>query len=953
MKSIAHALVAAVAVFSTSASAQYFGQNKVQYHRFDWQVIHTDHFDVHYYGAQRQAALDAARMAEQFYADLSELFGHGVEDPIPLLLYASHGHFAETNITPALISEGTGGVTELIKRRVFLPFTGSYAELQHVLKHELVHAFQIDRMLGTGRSLVGSQVISPPLWVIEGMAEYYSIGEVDPNTQMWLRDAAVAGYLVDLPTLATVEDIRVYRFGQSILAFIGERYGREKVGELWSRLMNQTQFDKAVERTLGMSVDDLSRKWQLHVRRTYLPQLAGRDAPVEIATLLAGGPKTHANFNVAPALSATGDRVAFLSDEDMFIDLYVRSDDGTTRRLARGERSGTFESLRFLSTTVAWSPDDQMLAVSVKSGGNEGIYLLDSSSGRIRERIFPNLDGIQGPAFSPDGSKLAFVGFHGGQSDLYVYDLQSKELTALTDDRFAERDPAWSPDGTRLAFATDRSPYTDFEHMAVADWGIAMLSLADGAVSVLPRLPGKNIDPAFSPDGRYLAFVSDADGISNIHLWDLDSLRVGTLTNVFSGVSGLTPSSPCIAWAQHADRIAFSAFEGGQWKIYAIDGPAERVTAWEEPPAEAAVPPTLVADAADTSVFAISRYKVRFSPDYLSGGASYARNVGLSGQSYVSLSDVLGNHTITIGAALYGSLTDSDLLLGYTNLSHRLNWGAALYQFRNDYLLYSAPQAEEYLSEIYRGGQVGMLWPFSRFSRLELNVALLSIHQKTYIRTIWDPNYLYQTGDEVFYYAEPSVAWVTDNAIWGYTGPLSGRRARVELSVAAGDLRYNLGIVDLRQYLNVSREYVFALRGVFGASDGKTPRVFSVGGSQTIRGYDSASLSGTRAFVGNIEFRFPLVHRLWLGFPLPLDIRDIRGCLFVDGGTAWEGGGVSFFTKDEKSGLFKTKDLRASYGLGARLNLGFFVLKYDLARKTDLVSSSGGWRSLWTLGAEF
>lgn len=947
------ALALLATLLAASASAQYFGQNKVQYHRFHWEVIHTDHFDVHYYGDTRETALDAARLAERSYAELAELFGYEVREPIPLLLYASHGHFAETNITPSLISEGTGGVTELIKRRVFLPFTGSYGELAHVLKHELVHAFQIDRLLGSGKSLLGSQVIFPPLWVIEGMAEFYSIGRVDPNTEMWLRDAALHGYLVDLRTLANVGDIRVYRFGQSVLAFIAQRYGIEKVGELWTRVMSQTPFEKAVERSLGMSVEDLSRKWQLHVRRTYLPHLEGREAPTEAGALLAGGPESHGSYNLAPALSPGGERLAFISDESMFIDLYVRSEEGGTKRLAKGERSGTFESLRFLSTSISWSPDGTMLAVSVKSGGKEGIYLLDSATGQIRRRIFPGLDGVQGPAFSPDGARLAFVGFSGGQSDLFTYDLASEELTRLTSDRLAERDPAWSPDGARLAFATDRSSLTDFDSLTIDEWGIGIMSLDDRSVEILPRLAGKNIDPCFSPDGGYLAFVSDADGIANIYLWELESRRYGKVTNVFTGISGLTESSPCISWAQDADRLAFSAFEGGRWNAYSIDSPVQRVSEWSDPPEEAVASPLASGQLPDTTDFAISRYRVRFSPDYLAGGAIYAPNLGLAGESFVSLSDVLGNHTITIGAALYGSLTDSDLLLGYTNLARRLNWGVVLYQYRNDYLLFEASDSDEYISNIYRGGEVGMMWPFSRFSRVECNVALLSIHQRTYRRFIWDPNYLYEVDRENYYYAEPSVAWVTDNTFWGYTGPISGRRTRVEFSLAGGDLRFRTGIADLRRYLNVSREYLFALRGVFGFSDGDTPQHFSIGGSQSLRGYGSGSLSGTRAFLANAEFRFPLVHRLWLGFPLPLDIRDIRGCLFLDGGSAWEDGGVSFFTKDDETGFPKTKDLLASYGFGARLNLGIFVLKYDLARRTDLVSSNGPWRSLWTIGAEF
>lgn len=949
---LAQGVVLLLLAMSLPVSAQYFGQNKVQYHEFDWQVIHSDHFDIYYYGAQRPAALDAARLAEKAYAELSEMFGYKVDHPIPLLLYASHGHFQETNVTPSLISEGTGGITELVKRRVFLPFTGSYAELWHVLKHELVHAFQIERLLGKGGNLLGNQVSAPPLWVIEGMAEYFSLGGVDDNTAMWLRDAAMTGYLIDLSVLSQVGDIRVYRFGQSVMEFIGSRYGQEKVGELWIRLTSLRSFESAVQKTLGMTVEELSKRWRLHVRRTYLPQVSGRMSASETGQLMAGGTKTRASYHLAPALSSDGERLAYLSDEDMFIDLYVRDEDGKTRKLVSGERSGTFESLRFLSTTVSWSPDDELLAVSVKSGGKEGIYLLDSASGKIRKKIFPGLDGIQGPSFSPDGTTLAFVGSHAGQSDLYLYDVATGNLESLTSDRYAERDPSWSPDGRRLTFATDRSPYTDFSTMIIDDWGIGMMDLDTEDITVLPRLNGKNINPVFSPDGSNIAFVSDADGISNIYLWDLDSLRVGQLTNIFTGVSGLTGTSPCLTWASNEDRLGFIAFEEGRWNVYGIDDPIGRIFEWKDPPERE---PLIVEDEPlveipDTTTFVISDYKVKFSPDYLAGGAVFYPNYGLAGQSYVSLSDVLGNHTITIGAAVYGSLTDSDLLLAYTNLEHRLNWGAALYQYRNDYLLFEAVDREQFRSDIYRGGEIGLWWPFSRFARVEMIVEFLSIDRRTYENTIYS---LDQLDRDVLYYAAPSIAWVTDNTLWGYTGPLSGHRTRLSLQVSGGDLRYTTGISDLRYYHNIAREYVFAARGVFGLSNGKTPQLFSIGGPQSIRGYPYGDFFGTRAFIGNLEFRFPLVRHLRLGFPLPLIISGIRGCLFLDAGNAWDGWDVSFFTKDDASGFPKTRDLSASYGLGARLNLGIFVLKYDLARRTDLVTNSGKWESVWSLGPEF
>src|SRR3954465_7398434 len=120
-------------------SDQYFGRNKVQYSTFDFKVIQTEHFDVYYYERERVAAMDAARMAERSYARLSKVLNHDFRERKPIILYASHSDFQQTN---ALGGEGpseeTGGVTDFQRNRAVLPFTGSYAELGHVLQHEMV-----------------------------------------------------------------------------------------------------------------------------------------------------------------------------------------------------------------------------------------------------------------------------------------------------------------------------------------------------------------------------------------------------------------------------------------------------------------------------------------------------------------------------------------------------------------------------------------------------------------------------------------------------------------------------------------------------------------------------------------------------------------------------------------------------------------------------------------------
>src|SRR5215211_970856 len=184
------------------AQGGYFGQNKVQYKNFDFKVLKTDHFDIYYYPEEEAAARIASRLAERWYVRLSQLLTHELRGRQALILYASGPHFRQTNAIEGELGEGTGGVTEAYKRRIILPFAGPLESTDHVLGHELVHAFQYD-ITNTNANSGANSALSLPLCFIEGMAEYLSIGPVDPNTAMWMREAARRE---KLPAIKDLED---------------------------------------------------------------------------------------------------------------------------------------------------------------------------------------------------------------------------------------------------------------------------------------------------------------------------------------------------------------------------------------------------------------------------------------------------------------------------------------------------------------------------------------------------------------------------------------------------------------------------------------------------------------------------------------------------------------------------------------------------------------------------
>jgi hypothetical protein len=211
-------LVAAAVIFAGAvvpdASAQYFGRNKVQYKDLDFQVIKTEHFDIYFYPSAREGIDIAARMAERWHARLQKVLGHELRGRQPLVLYASHPDFEQTNAIQGEIGESTGGVTESIRRRIILPLGGPLADTDHVIGHELVHAFQFDITTRPDSAPGETGAHRLPLWFIEGMAEYLSIGPIDPHTAMWMRDAARQETLPEIKDLDNPKYFP-YRWGQA------------------------------------------------------------------------------------------------------------------------------------------------------------------------------------------------------------------------------------------------------------------------------------------------------------------------------------------------------------------------------------------------------------------------------------------------------------------------------------------------------------------------------------------------------------------------------------------------------------------------------------------------------------------------------------------------------------------------------------------------------------------
>lgn len=558
--------------------AQVFGKNKVQYDTFTWYYIQSDHFDVYFTEGGDALASFTARAAEDALVTIQADFRYRITSRIPIVVYNSHNDFQQTNVVGVYMEEGIGGVTELFKNRVVIPFEGSYKAFRHVIHHELVHAVINDMFYGGSiQAVIANSIrLQLPLWFNEGMSEYQAHAGWDTNSDMFMRDAATSNYLPPIPYLG---GYFAYRGGQSVWWYISEKYGRQKIGEIMNRVRGSRNLDQGFKAAIGLNIEELSERWMKEQKVIYWPDVAKRTSPADYARRLTNHTKLQNFYNTSPAISPSGDRIAFISDRDDYFSVYVMStsDEKDVKKLVEGQTTNDFEELHLLTPGLSWSPDGKRLALASKSGPSDAIHVIDVETGR-RETLPPRLDGIFSVAWSPDGNMIAYVGNSVHQSDIWVYDLRTKSTRNLTSDIFSDAQPSWSPDSRTVYFTSDRGSYLNgralppsfdiFTH-DYSQMDVYAVSVDDGHIRRLTDTPEASESfPTAAADGQRLLFISDRNGINNLYVRDLAGGADSALTNSITGVYQISMSAD-------GNKLAFASMYEAGFDIFLLRAPLD------------------------------------------------------------------------------------------------------------------------------------------------------------------------------------------------------------------------------------------------------------------------------------------------------------------------------------------------------------------------------------------
>ncbi len=950
-----------------------FGKNKIAYAKFDWHIYRSPHFDVYYYPEEESLLQEVVSDAESQYVRLSQILDHEIKFRIPLIYYKTHAEFEQSNVVLEFIPEFVGAFAEPIENRMVLPMDAPPDKKYSLIGHELTHVFEFSILYQESLSRAFRSNVPP--WIMEGLASH--LGQDEDNfDRMIIRDAVVNGLIPPIHRVQGVNFI-IYRYGQAAFDFIEERYGSEGIRNLlweYRKSLLANNVAKPIKDAFGLEADEFDRQFKKFLQKKYLPALLDKKEAEDYGKEIA--PKTKSDYEkeyvtFSPALSPSGELIAALTNryEDLDVVIISAKDGKVFRNLTKGFTNrfeypvyGAFQGKKDLT----WSPEGDRVAFFARRENERVLLIYDAVRGDLDRMLsLPGVDDELSPAWSPDGKTIAFEGNKAGQVDLFTYDLDTAEIKNVTQDEFYDGNPAWSPDGAQILY----------NRRINASEKIFMVDAHDPSRKIQITFGDSlDIQPSFSRDGKSVWYTSDADGgIFNLYTLSLESGEIRRYTDVLGGV--FTPLE--LPDEDGKTSLAYTYYGNGRFRLFrTAPGEPESIVRPAEQAREPAEilpfqpPLQLSLDEDKKKKYEKLRYHVESAPSVLVGVADDGTVLS---NAQILLSDLLGDHRMFFD--FQSVSTFSNFNFAYLNLKNRLNWIVSATDFRDFYVVGSTGQSFRTRQfSRFTGASGTISYPFSRYYRVGASAGY-------YGRSIDRPVGIdINTGQTEFAQISetfPLLSWSFsgDTTRFKEFGPYHGQRFELRQDwapsvSASGDVDlfrtgpFVTSSLDYRLYRRATSRSLLALRLVGIDSNSRGYNIYSMGGLNQLRGYDFREFFGSRVSFMNLEYRFPLVDAL--AFPFGV-IRDLRGFLFFDLGSAWFGRGqlsnsgpsfyhprlgpnltdstISYFVEspsggpvlrrfdfwDSKKG--KLGDGRASYGFGWGFYLGPFELTWSFAHQ--------------------
>ena len=981
----------------------YYGKNRVKYDDFEWHIYETDHFEIFYYPELEEHLARVASYAESAYAQVSADLTHELATRVPLVVFKTHSEFEQQNIAPGQSPEGVGAFAEPFRQRIVLPIDEPPDQLYRLITHELTHQFAFDII---PRSFIRRGI---PLWVDEGLADYMA-GVWRPLDLMAVRDAALSDILPRMSEFLNYGGFAnarvVYNLGHAAFEFIEERWGKEGVRQFLFSLRKTVigGGGDIYEDAFDISADEFDDAFESYIRDRF-QAFRDKERPDDYGRDLAPDPReTRYLAVVSIEPSPSGDLIAAFAQnrKERELDIVLLSSENgeVVRNLTEGfDQDLGFESIAISGARwnavpwMSWSGIDDRMAYFVRRGKYRSLVLQNVVTRDIEETIDLNtIDQPESPDISPDGRRVAFSALQRAIGDIYLLDLDTQELTNLTEDDFADYAPTFSPDGSYLVYLARVSGNNKLFKLDLATREKTQLTFGTFSEAAAQFVDDHTL--VFSSTATDPLLPVDPDVAANgeiFNIWTLD-LNNGELRQFTDTATGNV--SAIVLPDEEETRIAFVTYFKGEYGIHTIvrDEPlyAASTTDYGGPGATI----DFQAPLTHTVISANTRRKGRFEKMFLDGAPPLNLGVTNSGDllggTAITFSDVLGDQSFSVYA--YSISQYRTLSASYVNLSGRLQF--ALQGFSQESFFFGNPgffspalafldRDQALAVQTVRGGTAFGIYPFDRFRRIEVSGGLFHTGERFDNPALEQQARLFQQqqfGVDLFRNGTSlplGVNFIQETTVFRDFGPIAGNTMRFGFQYAPSIGSTFLGKqtldADARYYLRLGETGLLALRGRAFKSFGDFPDFLFFGGNSEMRGYEYLEFIGHNGGFVNAELRFPLIEAMLT--PIGV-LGGIRGAFFFNlGGAGLNDQPFNLFSRsaetvaptvgfaqDPQTGEFievfgtpttvsgfRLVDGRASYGISLQTFVIGFPIHFDWSWRTlfnkeweDVVFASRG-----------
>ncbi len=567
MMTMKRVLVCIFLLMGVAAHSQYyhtpFGQNRIQYQRFEWAYYATENFEVYYYPGGKEYALDALTYLESEFVKLTDILGYAPYTKTKIFIYNSVDDLQQSNIGIGGEVYTIGGKTDFVKLQVEIAYPGTSVQFKKEIVQNLSYILINDMMFGGSLAEIfqNSYLLTLPTWFIEGAANYLAYGW-SPEMDDYIRD-----YLSrkNITHLVKVQDENAALIGQSIWNYIAVRYGKSNI----SNILNLTRIirneENSIASTLGIQYKTFLKDWQAYYsdQRDEIAESYQEDRKEE---KMASYPNREVTISHV-SQNTSGTRIAYTAHHNGKHEvLSVDLETGKEVRVYSGgyhiNNQKTDENLPLID----WQ-DENTLGILLYKRGNLYLNTYNLETGERLQRPLPQFRQVRSFKFNDNGKLAILSADVDGQNDLFLISMRRTAVKRITNDMYDDTDPTFIPGSAAIVFSSNRTSDSvkikDVELRQVGSiYNLFMFNL-DTTTHKFMRLTN-----TFSVDRHPIAknaytiyYLSDQKGIDNIFRYNLHDSTFHQVTNYNFTVQDYDMSF-------EKGQVSFIMLDNGRTKVF-------------------------------------------------------------------------------------------------------------------------------------------------------------------------------------------------------------------------------------------------------------------------------------------------------------------------------------------------------------------------------------------------